>query len=204
MPRIRASSPSTSARAQELWMYNPGLTALEDDPGVEIVPVSRRTRGQQSEPRPHPALAPWMPSIRRLGTVPRRGSFTGRSTRPPRNAPRTPSRNSPDAPSPIGSSPPEANATTPSNGWSHSRYQEVVDPASLTPSSSYGSGAPGSHSPLRGVVDLRGRTSIRELILWMSRPGSSAASPSSRISPRRWRTRGPDAAGANGGDRWRS
>ncbi|MFO1458498.1 MAG: glycosyltransferase family 9 protein [Verrucomicrobiota bacterium] len=157
-------------RAQELWMYNPGLTALEeDDPGVEIVPVEPDERVDSNRSPVH--IQHWLLDAinRRLGTRATPRFFHGEiHTSAAERALPNPIQKLAGRSIPYWLIASGGKRDHTIKWWSHSRYQEVVD--RLRDRIQFVQvGAPGDpHSPLRGVVDLRGRTSIRELILWMS------------------------------------
>lgn len=157
-------------RAPELWMYNPGLTALADgDPDVEVVPVEPDEGVDSNRSPVH--IQHWLLDAinRRLGTRATPQFFHGEvhmsaaERALPNPIQRLAGRSIPYW---LIASGGKRDHTI--KWWSHARYQEVVD--RLRDRIQFVQvGAPGDvHPPLRGVVDLRGRTSIRELILWMS------------------------------------
>ncbi|MBL9173338.1 MAG: hypothetical protein JNL10_07385 [Verrucomicrobiales bacterium] len=157
-------------RAQELWMYNPGLTALEeDDPDVEIVPVEP-DEGVDSNRSPV-NIHHWLLDAinRRLGIRATPRFFHGEiHTSAAERALPNPIQKFAGRSIPYWLIASGGKRDHTIKWWSHARYQEVVD--RLRDRIQFVQvGAPGDvHPPLRGVVDLRGRTSIRELILWMS------------------------------------
>ncbi len=156
--------------APDLWHFHPGLTALEEgDPTVETVEVHMPGTTDCNTRPIH--LQTWLLDElnRKLGTRAVPTAFHGEVFLPPSDWKRpSPLRELTGSEMPFWIVAAGGKHDHRIKWWSARRYQQVVDHF-RDRIQFVQIGAPGDHHPaLEGVIDLRGKTSIRELVRWMA------------------------------------